>query len=684
VTNRSSCPQMNAHQLLRATIAASLLALGLPRAPTRAAEPAPAVASGTAPLSGCAFVGDTLIPRLAMGVRRLDGDDLDFLPMQRSPGATTVSGELPLFRPYFVAESKTDPAGEAWHLLQDGYASPAPLGWVRGRHVHVFDSRYAYTFASRTREQLADLHDDSKEAYERLLAQIAGDAEGGKDTVVVKERSGAETWDPLTIDDIVPFVELRIPPDKRNRVYPDTTPTFKFGIPVENRLVHMGAICGGPVDKERLHDLKAAFDENKGLEMLFVVDETTSMDKFMKEVAKFVQRVGGLAVERPVPTRIAVCSYTDGPDDPDRPRVTLREFETAKEPDDIKRLVATLGNLGFDLPPEPYNDPPERMLEGLRDALKGQTGTLEFQRGATLFVAVIGDKGHQPKDPDRKKLITEIAGLIERRVATVYFMHVGERASPDEMLFKKDAFGVADATAALGVPKERIVYQPVEQSDLQNVLEKARNAVEEERRRLKHQIARMESRSPYTEPGPKLLAAIESRGLDKVRFDNLHLQYFVPSRGWLFHPTSKEAATAKPQLRELFLLSPPEREAVKVLFDGLRNSLTAGDPIDGDAVIRTLARDLAAASGNPAVEARALAAWNRIPAKQRSVGVFMEDVFGLRLKTALPFPPIAYVKDKPATRQEIERMMERIGRLGTAFKDDGPAAFWFDAAAIVP
>jgi hypothetical protein len=678
--HRKSRPRGHACTMLLA--AASLL--GLLQTSSRAADPAPVAATGNQAMSACAFVGDTLIPRLAMGVRRLDGDDLDFLPMRRSPEATTDSGELPLFRPYFIAESKTDPAGETWHLLQEGYVSPAPLGWARGRHLHVFDSRYAYTFASHTREQLADLHDDAKEAYERLLAQIAGNPEGGENTVVVRERNGAETWDPLTIDDIVPFVELRVPPDQRNREYPDTTPTFRFGIPVENRLVHMGAICGGPVDKERLRDLKMDFDENNGLEMLFVVDETTSMDKFMKEVAKFVQRVGELAVQRPVPTRIAVCSYTDGPDGAERPRVRLGAFETVKKPGDVTQLVTMLEKLGFDLPPDPYNDPPERMLEGLRDSLKGEAGTLDFQRGAALFVAVIGDKGHRPRDPDRKKLITEIADLVERRVASVYFMHVGARSSPEEKLFVEDFRAVARAAGDLGVPGERVVYQPVEQSDLQNVLEKARDAVEQERRRLKHQIARMESRSPYTEPGPKLLAAIENRGLDRTRFDNLHLQYFVPSRGWLFHPTSKEAATAKPQLRELFLLSPPEREAVKALFDGLRNSLTAGDRIDGDTVIRTLGRNLAAASGNNVIEGRVLGAWNRIPTKQRSVGVFMEDVFGLRLKTALPFPPIDYVKEKPATRQEIERMLERIGRLGAAFQDDGPSAFWFDAAGLTP
>jgi hypothetical protein len=576
-----------------------------------------------------------------------------------------------------VAASVTDAAGGTWHLLQDGYTSAAPLGWASGRHLHLLQSRYAYTFANSKRSELADLQDVSKESYERLLAQSKGNTEGGQDKVVVKERSGAERWRPSTILDTVPFVELLVPSEKRDREHPDTTPTFRFGIPVENRLVHMGAVCGGPIDDEKLRQLKGTVLVEKELEMLFVVDETVSMAPFNQVVAQFIRNAGNLAEGRPVPVRVAVCSYTDGPPDT---RVKLGEFTMVRGPQDVAALAGAVAELGDHLPDPPYDNPPERMLEGLRDALKNT----KFLPGGTPFVAVVGDTGHEPSDAGRQKLVADIAKLIKQNGVRTYFMHVGKRQKPDEMLFQKDFKAVQGEAVKLGVPGDHIVYEPAEANNLQAVLEKSRNEVEDERRKLQLQIARMESRTPYTEPGPKLLAAIESRGLDKVRFDNLHLQYFVPSRGWLFHPTSKEAATAKPQLRELFLLSPPEREAVKVLFDGLRNSLTAGDPIDGDAVIRTLARDLAAASGNPAVEARALAAWNRIPAKQRSVGVFMEDVFGLRLKTALPFPPIAYVKDKPATRQEIERMMERIGRLGTAFKDDGPAAFWFDAAAIVP
>lgn len=662
-------------------IAVSIILLGLTPATGLSGELSATVASGTASQSRCAFVGDTLIPRLAMGVRRVDGEDIDFLELRGSPGATTVSRQAPLFRPFFIAKSRTDATGEVWYLLQDGYTAAKPLGWARGKHLHHFDSRYAYSFANRKREQLAELHDDSKESYERLLAQIAGNPDGGKDTVVVKERPDAETWDPLTIDDVVPFVELRVPPERRNREYPDTTPTFRFGIPAENRLVHMGAICGGPVDAKRLHELKAAIDEEKGLEILFVVDETTSMNTFMKQVAKFIRGAGELAVERPVPTRIAVCSYTDGP--PGK-RVKLGEFKVTKGPADVNELANAVEGLGYDLPPDPYPDPPERMLEGLRDALKGRQHSLEFQQGASLFVAVVGDTGHQPDDPDKQKLVKEVGGLIKKTAASVYFMHVGRRLTPDEKLFKDDFQAIQQVAVASGVVKEKIVYQPAEESDLNDALERARKAVEEERRRMQQQIERMESRSPYTEPGPKLIEAIERRGIDRAKFDNLHLQYFVPSRGWLFHPTSQETVKARSQLRELFLLAAPEREAVKRLFDGLRDSLTKGEQIDGDAVIGTFAKDLAAAAGDATITLRVASAWNRIPRERRSVGVFMEDVFGLRLKTALPFPPIAYVKDRPAARQEIDRMLARIGRLGEAFKDDGEAAFWFEAASLVP
>lgn len=625
----------------------------------------------------CRFVNDTLVPQLAMGVRRLDGDRIDVLELRREPRfSAPVAVEEPLFRPFFVVDSRADSDGHPWHLLQDGYATDTPLGWVPQRHVHLMDSRYGYTFAVRQRDQLADLHDDSKESYERLLAQLQGNKAGGADTVVVKEVPGAEHWKPLTIDDTVPFVELRIPPADRNREYPDTTPTFRFGIPVENRLVHMGAVCGGPRDGEKLRQLKDAVVVD-GMEMLFVVDETVSMGPFNQVVADFIKTAGQLAVGRPVPVRIGVCSYSDGPPGS---RTTIGDLRVVKGPDDVRELAAKVAELGETLPDGWYSNPPERMLEGLRDAL----AKVKFQPGTTVFVAVVGDTGHEPQDPDKENLVREVAKLIAGSSARLYFMHVGRRKTAEDKLFQEDSTAVRREAEKLGVPGDRIVYQPAEQNDLKDALERARQEVEEERRRLRWMIARIESRSPYTEPGPKLLKAMESRGLTRGQFDVEQLQYFVPSRGWLFHPTLREQAAATPQFRELFFLTGPERLAVTRLLERILSDLDRGEPIDGNAMITRFAADLAEAAGSTSLAALVQDTWNRLPQDRRSVGVFLEDVFGLRLKAAIPFPATAYAKDVAASGEEIERMKERISRLDRSISEGGDAAFWFDASDLTP
>jgi hypothetical protein len=630
-------------------------------------------------VSRCHFLEPTLVPSLAIGVRRIDDDDdIDVLELRREPAqGAQIAAEGSLYRPYFVVASRSDATGGTWHLLQDSYTATSPLGWASARHLHLLQSRYAYTFATRKRPDLADLQDVSKESYERLLAQSQGDNDGGKDNVVVRELPGADRWRPVTIRDPVPFVELQILREKRDREYPDTTLTFKFGISVENRLVHMGVICGGPIDAAKLRQLKATVLVDKELEMLFVVDETESMLPFNQVIANFIRTAGRLAEGRPIPVKVAVCSYADGPPGT---RVTMGDFKTVRGPADVGELAERVAMLGTNLPPGAYANPPERMLEGLRDALR----KTKFLPGGTPFVAVVGDTGHEPTDSGKAKLVKEVAELIQQTGVRTYFMHVGQRNKPDEMLFMEDFKAVQQEAVKLGVPADHIIYQPAEANNLQDVLEKSRNEVEDERRRLQRQITRMESRTPYTEPGPKLLRALKGRGIDRAQFDDRHLQYFVPSQGWLFHPGSKDSSAAKPQFRELFLLAEPERMAVKRLFDDVRDRLSRREQIDGDAVIGRFAAELAAAAGSRDLESAVLAAWERIPERHRSLGVFLEDVFGLRLKTALPFPPIAYSKEQPATEEEIARILERIGRLGEALKDAGDGAFWFDASSLLP
>ncbi len=642
-----------------------------------------ATATAAAAPSACTFIGDTLVPQLAMGVRRLDGDDIDSLRLHDSPEGKPSGKELPLFRPFYVIESRTTPGRDVWHRLQDGYTAETPLGWVRGTHVHLFESRYAYTFAHRKREHLADLHDNSKESYDRLLAQIGGNLEGAEETVVIKERGGADTWDPVTIDDVVPFVELRVPPEKRDREHPDTTPTYRLGIPSENRLVHMGAVCGGPIDRSLLRKRRDMAAEEKGLEMVFVVDDTVSMAPFNQIVAKFLRDAGDVVEKRPTPVRIAVCSYRDGPPNPQDPserRVTLGQLREVKKASDVRPLADDVEKLGHYLPPDQFAAPPERMLEGLRDTL----ANLDFQKGATPFVAVLGDTGHEPADPTKKALIADIARRIDDTGASVFFMHVGRRQTPDEMLFKDDCDAVASAVKGLGGTEGVVVYQPAGANNLKEILEHASAATELRRAKLRRMIERMESRSPYTEPGPKLLKAMKDRGFDRSSFDDRCLQLFVPSRGWLFHPTSKNTASAVPQLREFFLLAPPEQVALGRLLDGLRDSFARGEQIDGSAVVTAFAKELEAVSHHPAAGHRMLDAWNRMPEKSRSVGVFLEDVFGLRVKAALPFPPTNYEKNQPAAAREIGRISERIDNLSRALESTTGTAFWFDASSLVP
>jgi len=627
--------------------------------------------------SHCNFLGSTLVPSLAMGVRRI-GKEIDVLELRRKPDSRAlIIAEAPIFRPFFVTASGTDAIGATWYLLQDEYTASAPLGWVPGKDLHLFQSRYAYTFANRERGEAAEFQDVSKESYERLLAQMKGDSNGGEDKVVVRERVGAERWRPVAIYDTVPFVELRIPSKDRDPEHPDTTPTFRFGIPSENRLVHMGAVCGGPIDSGKLRQLRATTLVDKDLAMLFVVDETVSMLPFNQVVANFIRTAGRLAEGRPMPVRVAVCAYTDGPPGT---RVTLDDFKTVKGPADVNELAERVALLGNDLPPDEYSNPTERMLEGLRDALK----KTKFQKGGTPFVAVVGDTGHEPTDPGKRKLVLEVAQLIKQTGVRTYFMHVGRRREPDEMLFQKDFALIQQEAVKLGVPEDHIVYEPAEANNLQNVLEKSLNDVEEEWRRLQRQIMRMESRTPYTEPGPKLLKALENQGVDLAKFDDWHLQYFVPSQGWLFHPNTKDTSSAMPQFRELFLLAEPEQRALKKLFEEVRSRLALRDQFESDAMVATFASELAEVSGNPNLKARVMTAWNGIPARQRSLGLFLEDVFGLRLKAALPFPPADYVKDQPATVQEISRMIERIDRLIGVFKDENNKAFWFEASSLVP
>jgi hypothetical protein len=322
------------------------------------------------------------------------------------------------------------------------------------------------------------------------------------------------------------------------------------------------------------------------------------------------------------------------------------------------------------------------MLEGLRDGIQ-KAG---FSPGSNAFVAVVGDTGHEPEPAEEKeKLLREVAAMIKEKNLHVFFAHVGNRSRLAEKLFEQDAEKLRAGAAALGVPADRVVYQAAEKDDLADALRLAQQAAEETRRRTQRQIDRMESRTPYTEPGPKLLARLEEKSISRKRFEDEHLQYYIPARGWLFHPqaTGGEAGVP-PQFRELFFVAPPERVALEALFSELRARVANVRPIEADAMTKVLASTLAGAAGSPDLETLVLRRWQAIPKPQRSLGVFLEDAFGLRIKSALPYPVDEYTQN--LAKDEISTLQDRIDRLLAAFRSgDGTAdPFWFEASTLSP
>jgi hypothetical protein len=616
---------------------------------------------------------------MVMGVRRVNDGMIDALAVraERDPDGPVVA-EVRLFRPYYVVDRRIDSRTDEWFLIQDAYTTTKPIGWVAARHVESFRSRYAYTFAPSDRDHPADLHDTSKDGYERLLAQMTGDPEAAKERVLIQERNAGAPWNPITIDDPVPFIELRLPADSIEPEYPDTTPTHRFGISSENRLIHMGAICGGPADLERLASLRKENQMQAGLEMVFVIDETESMRPFFGGVADFIDSAGRVAAKQGEAVKLAVSYYTDGPPGT---RVTATPLAVVKGEEAARKVAGEVRGHPDKLPVGDYADAPERMLEGLRDSIT----TAGFAEGSDAFIAVVGDTGHEPTNAgEKQRIIDEVAELIKTHRLHVFFAHVGRRKSDSDMLFKKDAEAVRSAAKKLGVPEERVVYHPADANTLSDEIGSAQERAARLRLERVRQMERIASRTPYTEPGPKLIKRLEAAGVPRVRFDELHLQYYIPSRGWLFHPMSPVGEVdTKPQFRELFFLAPSEREAIGQVFDQVQERLAKEETIDHQKSVLTLATTLASSSGNPGLKEEVLAAWKRMPPQQRSLGVFLEDVVGLRIKAALPYPPEA-LTTQPATAEEIGLLDERIGNLIRAFASGGPSKFWFDASNLLP
>lgn len=632
----------------------------------------------------CLFREGTAIPLLAMGVRRLDDPadlrDRRLLELWERPGEAEPGAEplkrLPLFRPWFVYDIRVVD-GIEWQLLGGEYAG-APFGWADGRQLRRLESRYGYHFNNPKRVPPGvHLYGSREAAYHALEAQSRVPPETPRDQVVVAERIEAETWNPLAPDAIPPFIELGDEEDLGDRFaagLTDTTLTFPF--PGENRLVRLGAVAGGPVNRPAIERRKVAAQERAGIAIVFVIDETFSMQKFFGGVADFIDRNLDLG-DNAVNVRVAVSWYSDIEEQDDIPYVVQPlqplngpGMEAAAAQAAKRRIVdrvrrhreRIIGGLGAQAE--------ELIYPGLKAAIEAAG----FQRGENAMVFVIGDAPDRSPPAERTRLQQDVAALMEKHALQLAFVQVGEDDLAERFTKQAEDFR-RTLNPAL---QQSVIVQKPDKGDLSNRIAALQDQMNRKRQALLDEIAEMESRNPYSQPGPALEQDFTAHGFDRKAFDAAHLQFFAPAWGWLYHPQQAEAT---PQLRELVFLSKPESDALIPTLVEAAKGLEQAGRIDVDAARKLLADVLSTRSGHSDVAAAIEAAWQRLPKDDRTLGRFLEQGMGLRVRNPLLFHRGTANPEAGPTRQSVQLLRNSRDRIGNARKE---GVTWVDAWKVVP
>ena len=633
------------------------------------------LADGTPAPRECLFMPGTVVPRLAIGVRRPDEEPelrgVRHLEFRDLPSASHPASGIrrPLYRPLFVYAEHVHADGSRWCLLGSDYAvGPSSnlkgaLGWVDARQLHFADGRYAYHFKNPDRVQPVDLYRDEADAYAALTAMSHKPPRPCDELTLVTERIEEDFWDPLAPDATPPFLELRRP---QNAAKTDTTLTFP--LMADNRLVHLAAVCGGPVDQAQLGEKRRQVQEKAGVEILFVIDDTLSMEKYIQQVANFIGgnlQGGGDATD----LKIAVSWYRDRENDQAQPPEKPYDVAPLKPvaPQDIPAKVEAVRTHGVKTIKGDGAQARELMCEGLQAALEAAG----FTPGANAMVFVIGDYGDRSVEAKRKKAVEQIAGVIAAKQLQVAFIRVGE---PADNSFEDHAGEIKAHVRAAGGPEATITS--ANDANLGNQLAKLQSEMESRRSRLEAEIADLESRNRYSQPGPVMERRMADAGLTRQAFDQQHLQFFTPACGWLYHPRNPDG---DPQLRELVFICRAEATALVVMLAAVEKQLEAKGTIDGAAAIDVLAKELAA---HPRAAGAVRAAWDAIPEAERSLGTFLRDALGLRIRNPLLFQH-AGLKPLPATGKSRERLRKSRDWL-TKEKGPGPERMWYDSWLVLP
>jgi hypothetical protein len=615
------------------------------------------------------FVENTLIPRLAMGVRREVRDSREFAELRDRPGGAIV-GRVPLFVPMYVyGEQRV--GSQDWVLLVSAYAKDkaGASGWMPRSEVEVFSTRYGYVLGDTG--QATEFFPTPEAAY-AIVPEMGAEGEGSpsRSSSVLGQTDTTE-WRPKRRTDQTPFMELGF--DQKSG-YPSTTPSLATRY--DGRLVHVGAICGGPVDAAVLEKLREAADRNAAVQMLFVVDETSSMEKFFPGVANFIRNVGQAAgdgvVRRP---RIAVSYYTDGPSGQRTTCESLREAT----PEVVTALADSVRRHVSRTPARSYANPPERMLDGMRDAIK----IAQFTDGVTSIVVVIGDTGHEPEDPDKQNLLDEVAALITARGLMVFFVHVGLNGSAmnvAQSLFKEDADAVRQRVGQRNADlADRVTYTTADPSSLTAKLGELRREADRLAEQARLMADRITLRNIHTLPGPALVSAMTKDGVTLAKFNVAHQQLYLPSYAWVASPRDAERkGGSRARLIRYFCLAAEEQVALAALLESVSRDVDAGAAVDHDKAIQAFAQSLASATKDLTVVEAAHANWKN-SGSNRTAGGFLERVLGLRVRSEVLFNRgvLGITEEADDARKSLQAMTALVR---AAIRDK--ERFWFEDSSL--
>ena len=667
--------------------------------------------------TGCLFVPKTVIPRMAMGVCRLDMTapvrNWEQLKLWNAPPLSVenkdAAGEQSLFKPFFVyAEHGTGTHESKWYLLATEYAAPAEptnrtgkshlLGWASGAQLQLLASRYAYSYMNMRRENPVALYETAQDAYEAIEIQ-SRDRKAGVDAglVFVNERPDREFWDPRNLDSSPPFIEL---PAAANDL---TDTTLTFAVAPENRLLHVGAVCGGPIMAD-VTKMEERLDAHVRVAIQFVIDGTQSMEDFYPSIADFVGKVAN--VDNVDMTAGVVWYRDDGVRDPATGAaapvviggglnaLTIAEAETLAERIRSFKVVT----------PEPPGDQPEElMLDGLEagietsfaanravfaaaqvalanapDDLAAQAAMRQAQNKLhdLALVIVIGDTGDRREGPNLEAKIARLGKLAAANDLRFVFIRTGTGTKPYHTSFDEQAASLANAPGMRGrvdLPRQGGIKDA---AALTGRMREIVAELQQEQGRLRRELNKIRIRNKYSFPGPRLDPLVDRAFGSRRAFDERNLQCFVPAFGWLHHPLHPDG---EPQLRELAFLAKPEANALVAMFRRIADGLPQPKIVrlDADAAITVFAADLERLSRHPHVKAAVISILQAMPAEEGKLGLFLRDAFGLRLTNPLLYHqgPLAEVDAKRRAATKFSRMADRLN----GARKLGPNSFWYDS-----